>query len=57
MVELVAFGSGEAHFPLLVGRDYSEKRLGIPKPKPHFLFLVLPAFIKSFRTCANVELQ
>lgn len=33
MLEPVSFVSGKAHFPLLVGRDYSEKGLGIAKTK------------------------
>lgn len=33
-MEPVSFVSEKAHFPLLVGRDYSEKGLGIVKTKP-----------------------
>lgn len=49
MVELGSLVPGKAHFPLLVGRDYSEKGLGIAKTKPPLaVFWLLPPFIEFF---------
>lgn len=50
MLELFPFVSEKAHFLLLVGRDYSEKGLGIVKTK-------LPLAVSGFTTFHRVLLR
>lgn len=51
MLELVSSVSGKARFPLPVGRDYSEKGLGILKTKPP---LVVPGFTTFHRVLLSL---